>query len=67
MSARQCKIDTNRFCYICGELTFAKEKCSITNHIKKVYKAYFDCYLRDQDKSWASQVCCFTCVKTLSV
>ena len=67
MSARQCKIDTNRFCYIYGELTFAKEKCSITNYIMKVYKAYFDCYLRDQDKSWASQVCCFTCVKTLSV
>ena len=51
MSARQCKTDPNRFCYIRGELTFSKEKRSITSHIKKIYKAYFDCYLRDQDKS----------------
>uniref|UniRef100_A0A0L8IBD9 Uncharacterized protein n=1 Tax=Octopus bimaculoides TaxID=37653 RepID=A0A0L8IBD9_OCTBM len=37
MSARQCKNDPNRFCYICGELTFAKEKRSITRHIKKIF------------------------------
>ena len=55
MSARQCKTDPNGFCYICVELTFAKEKRSMTNHIKKMYKAYFDCYLGD-----------LTCVKTLS-
>ena len=51
MSARQCKTDQNRFCYICGELTFANEKRSITGHIKKMYKAYLDCYLGNQDKS----------------
>ena len=66
MSARQCKTDPSRFCYICGELTFAKEKHSITSHIKKMYKAYFDCYLGDQDMSWAPHLCCLTCVKTLS-
>ena len=66
MSARQCKTDPNRFCYIYGELTFAKAKRSITSHIKKMHKAYFDCYLGDQDESWASHVCCLTCVKTLS-
>ena len=66
MSARQCKTDPNRFCYICGKLTFAKEKRSITSHIKKMYKAYFDCYLGDQDKSCAPLVCCLACVKTLS-
>ena len=66
MSARHCKTDLKRFCYICGELTFAKEKRSITSHIKKMYKAYFDCYLGDQDKSWAPNACCVTCVKTLS-
>ena len=53
MSARQCKTDPNRFCYICGELTFAKQKRSITSHIKKMYKAYFDCYLGGQGKSCA--------------
>ena len=31
-----------------------------------MYKAYFDCYLGDQDKSWAPNAYCVTCVKTLS-
>ena len=66
LSARQCKTYPNRFCYICGELTFAKEKRSTTSHIKKMYKAYFDCHLGDQDRSWAPHVCCLTCEKTLS-
>ena len=48
---------------LCGELTFAKEKRSITSHIKKLYKAYFHCDIRDQEKT---HVCCLTCVKTLS-
>ena len=63
--ARQCKTNPNKFCYIRGELTFAKEKHSITSHIKKMYMSYFDCYFGDQDKSWAPHVCCLTCVKTL--
>ena len=66
MTSRQCKNDPSRSCFICGELTFAKEKCSITSHIKKLYKAYFHCDIGDQDKSWASHVCCLTIVKTLS-
>ena len=66
MTSRQCKNDPNRFCYIYGELTFAKEKRSITSHIKKLYKAYFDCGIEDQDKSWAYYVCSLTCVKTLN-
>ena len=41
--SRQWKNDPNKFCYICGELTFAKEKRSITGHIKKLCKAYFHC------------------------
>ena len=31
-----------------------------------MYKAHFDCYLGDQDKSWAPHVYCLTCVETLS-
>ena len=65
MTSRQCKNDPNKFFYICGELTFAKEKCSITSHIKKLYKAYFHCDIGDQDKIWAPHVCCLACVKTL--
>lgn len=64
MTSRQCKNDPNRFCYICGEC--AKEKRSITSHIKKLYKAYFHCDIGDQDKPRAPHVCCLTCVKTLS-
>ena len=66
MTSRQCKNDSNKFCYICGELIFAKEKRSITSHIKKLYKAYFYCDIGDQEKTWASHVYCLTCVKTLS-
>ena len=66
MTSRQCKNDPNKFCYICDELTFAKEKRSITSHIKKLYKAYFHCDIGDQEKTWVPQVCCLTCVKTLS-
>ena len=66
MTSRQCKNDPNKFCYICDELTFAKEKRSITSHIKKLYKAYFHCDIGDQEKTWVSQVCCLICVKTLS-
>ena len=36
MSARQCKTDPNRFCYICRKLTFAKEKHRITNQNENV-------------------------------
>ena len=46
-------------------MSFAKEKRSMTSHIKKMYKVYFDCYLGDQDKSWDSHVFCLTCVKAL--
>ena len=53
MTSRQCKNDSNKFCYICGEVTFAKEKRSITSHIKKLYKAYFYCDIGDQEKTWA--------------
>ena len=67
MTSRQCKNDPNKFCYICGELTFGKENRSITSHIKRLYKAYFHCDIGDQEKTWALDVCCLTCVKTLSV
>jgi len=66
MTSRQFKNDPNRFCYICGKLTSAKEKRSITSHTKKLYKAHFDCDIAGKDKSWAPRVCCLTCVKTLS-
>ena len=66
MTSRQCKNNPNKFCYICGKLTFAKEKHSITSHIKKLYKAYFHCDIGDQEKTWAPHVCSLTCVKTLN-
>ena len=33
---------------------------------QEMYKAYFDFYLGEQDKSCAPHVSCFTCVKTSS-
>ena len=56
MTSRQCKNEPNRFCYIFDDLPFAKEKRSITNHTKKLYKAVFYWNIGDQDKSWAPHI-----------
>ena len=48
-------------CHICGEVTFASRKRSITAVVKKAYHLYFGCKIGDQDKSWALHYCCNTC------
>ena len=58
--SRKCVNNLDNFCYICGEVTFASRKCSITASIKKAYCLYFDCKVGDQDKKWAPHVCCTT-------
>jgi len=48
--SRKCVNNPDNFCYICGEVTFASRKCSITPTTKKAYFLYFGCKLKDQDK-----------------
>jgi len=51
----------DNFCYICGEVTFASKKCSITPTIKQAYLLYFGCKVGNQNKKWAPHVCYTTC------
>ena len=62
---RKCCNDPYIFCYICGCFTLPPQTRNINSFIKKIYLAYFDVPLGDQDKSWAPHQVCTTCVKTL--
>jgi len=64
--SRKCVNNPDNFCYICGEVTFASRKCSITSTIKKAHFFYFGCKVGDQDKKWAPHVCCTTCSSKLN-
>ena len=56
----------DNFCYICGEVTFVSRKCLFTPTIKKAYFLYFGCKVGDQDKKWATHVCCTVCSSKLN-
>ena len=62
---RHCINNVDKFCYICGELTFASQKGPLTFMIKKAYHLYFGCKVGDQDKSWAPHICCNSCATNL--
>ena len=62
---RNCVNNPDNSCYVCGEVMFASQKRKITAVVKKVYHHYFGCKVGDQDKSWAPQYCCDTCVTNL--
>ena len=51
----------DKFCCICGELTFTSRKCSITPTTKKAYFLDFGCKVGDQDTKWAPHVCYTIC------
>jgi len=55
---RSCVNSADNFCYICGEVTFARQRKVITTIVKKAYHLYFGCKIGDQDKSWAPHICC---------
>ena len=62
---RKCKNSPDRFCYVCGKVTFSDQQYNISPSIKSLYKAYFGITLGDQDKSFAPHICCRTCVVAL--
>ena len=62
---RICVNNPDKFCYICGAVTFASQKRKITAVVKKAYYFYFGCQVGDQDKSWAPHYCCNTCATNL--
>ncbi|XP_065444006.1 uncharacterized protein LOC101953070 isoform X3 [Chrysemys picta bellii] len=60
-----CVNSADNFRYVCGEVTFASQKRSITTMVKKAYHLYFGCKTGDQDKRWAPHICCNTCATNL--
>ena len=59
--SRSCVNSADLFCYVCGEVTLASQRRSITPLIKKAYHLYFGCKLDDQDKKWAPLIVCKSC------
>ena len=70
-SARgSCKHDPDNFCFVCGVFLNVKSvKYTIVegNLFCSAYKAYFGVQVGDQDKSWAPQMVCRSCLSTLEL
>jgi len=60
-----CVNSSDNFCYICGEVAFARRRKAITEIVKKAYHLYFGCKIGDQDKPWAPHICCRKCATDL--
>jgi len=54
--SRSCVNSADLFFYVCGEVTLATNRRSITPLIKKAYHLYVGCKLGDQDKKWAPHI-----------
>ena len=52
---RSCRNDPDKFCYICGEFTFTKQRNAFSDFVRKIYFAYFKVKLGDQDKLFTGQ------------
>ena len=63
---RDCVNSADNFCYICGEVAFARQRKAFTAILKKAYHLYFGWKIGDQDKSWAPHICCRKCATDLS-
>lgn len=59
-----CCNDFDIFYYICENFTSQSQRCNINNFVKKLHLAYMKVALGDQDKTWAPQNVCKTCVET---
>jgi len=55
---RNCVNSADNVCYICGEVTFTRQRKAITAIMKKAYNLYFGCKIGDQYKSRAPHICC---------
>ena len=46
---RQCRNNSDVFCYICGEYMMANYRYNVRDFTKRAYEAYLDIRLEDQD------------------
>jgi len=59
--SRSCVNRADLFCYVCGEVTLASQKRSVTPLIKEAYYLYFGCKLGDQDMKRTPHNVCKSC------
>ena len=65
----KCVNSADNVCYICGEVTFERQRKAITAIVKMAYHLYFGCKIGDReksDKSWAPHICCHKYATDLS-
>jgi hypothetical protein len=60
---RNCLSHSITYSYVCGLLTSKSPRRNFTPLIKKCYELSFVCKVGDEDKSWAPQISCVTCVR----
>lgn len=54
----------DKICYICGQLTFTKQKVALESEVKRLYREYFSLEVIEQ-QTWTPSIACKTCVSTL--
>lgn len=54
----KCKNDPDKFCYICGDITFKTQRRNLTPLVIKLYEEYYGFAIRQRDKMWVSHIFC---------
>ena len=65
MGSRQCSNHPNKFCYICGHLTFEHQKILINKNVLSLYKKYFEFLISHKDRPCAPHIVCASCYTAL--
>ena len=63
---KKCLYHFGTFCYVCGWLTFKSRRRNFTPLFKKCCELSFGCKVVEEDKSWAPQLSCVTCMRLLT-
>ena len=63
---KKCLNNSSTFCYVCGWLTFKSPRRNFIPLFKKCCELSFGCKVGDEDKRWALQISCVTCVRLLT-
>lgn len=64
-SRRRCLNNPNHFCYICGQYVFKDSRKVISELVKNTYFEYFGKLLDKNNKSWAPNCVCKSCMEYL--
>lgn len=69
----KCKLDHNKFCFICGQYIFVDKKRPLkfycrridTHGFSEVYQHAYHCDIGDRNIEWSPDVCCVPCYRRL--